>query len=130
VLERLRSVKSPRWDAAARRYPVPFVRNAPWAAVRFCGADFGPQARDECEAARGTHEHGAKRWEAGQARSVSQPRSAELFGEPDEESVGPADVAEPIRVFVLHHFAADELRAPLAEPSESLIDVVHSEHDT
>ena len=43
---------------------------------------------------------------------------AELFGEPDEKSVGPADVAEPIRVFVLHHFAANKLRAPLDEPSE------------
>ena len=39
----------------------------------------------------------------------------ELLGEPDEQSFGAADVAEPIRVLVLHHFA-NELRAALAEP--------------
>ena len=38
---------------------------------------------------------------------------AELLGEPDEKSIGAADVAEPIRVLVLNHFA-DELRAALA----------------
>ena len=52
----------------------------------------------------------------------------ELLGEPDEKSFGAADVAEPIRVFVLDHFA-DELRAALPEPGERLVDVVHSEHD-
>src|SRR4030095_570971 len=52
----------------------------------------------------------------------------ELLGEPDEKSFGAADVAEPIRVFVLHHFA-DELSAALAEPGERLVDIVHSEHD-
>jgi hypothetical protein len=31
------------------------------------------------------------------------------LGEPDEKSFGPPDVAEPIHVFVLDHFA-DELR--------------------
>jgi hypothetical protein len=53
---------------------------------------------------------------------------AELLGEPDEKSFGAADVAEPIRVFVLDYFA-DELRAALAEPGERLVDVVHGEHD-
>src|SRR3954462_1259981 len=53
---------------------------------------------------------------------------AELFGEPDEKSFGSADVAEPIRVFVLDHFA-DELRAALAEPGERVVEVVHGEHD-
>jgi hypothetical protein len=52
----------------------------------------------------------------------------ELLGEPDEKSFGSADVAEPIRVLVLNHFA-DELRATLAEPGERLVDVVHGEHD-
>jgi hypothetical protein len=52
----------------------------------------------------------------------------ELLGEPDEKSFGAADVAEPIRVFVLDYFA-DELRAALAEPGERLVDVVHGEHD-
>ena len=47
--------------------------------------------------------------------------SAELFGEPDEESAGPADVAEPIHVLVLHHLAADELCASLGEPRERLV---------
>ena len=55
-------------------------------------------------------------------------RFTELLGEPDEKSFGAADVAEPIRVLVLDHFA-DELRAALAEPGERLVDVVHGEHD-
>ena len=37
----------------------------------------------------------------------------ELLGEPDEKSFGATDVAEPIRVLVLNHFA-DESRAVLA----------------
>src|SRR5512135_3930583 len=52
----------------------------------------------------------------------------ELLGEPDEKSFWAADVAEPLRVFVLDHFA-DELRAALLEPGERLVDVVHREHD-
>src|SRR5437762_917862 len=51
----------------------------------------------------------------------------ELLGEPDEKSFGTADVAEPIRLLVLNHFA-DELRATLGESDERLVDVVHSEH--
>jgi hypothetical protein len=68
------------------------------------------------------------------SRLRSQPlgekarRSAEFLGEPYEKSFGPADVAEPIRVFVLDHFAADKLRAVLTEPGERLVDVVHGEH--
>src|SRR6185503_19440479 len=53
---------------------------------------------------------------------------AELLGEPDEESFGSADVAEPIRVLVLDHFA-NELRAARAEPGERRVDIVHGEHD-
>jgi hypothetical protein len=56
-------------------------------------------------------------------------RSAEFLSEPDEKAFRPADVAEPNRVFVLDHFAADELRAVLTEPGERLVDVVHHEHD-
>src|SRR5690242_8443238 len=52
----------------------------------------------------------------------------ELLGKPDQQSFGPADVAEPIRVLVLDHFA-DELRATLAEPGERLVEVVDGEHD-
>src|SRR5262245_15840161 len=52
----------------------------------------------------------------------------ELLGEPDENSFRAPDVAEPIRVFVLDHFA-DELRAAFAEPGERIVDVLHGEHD-
>ena len=52
----------------------------------------------------------------------------ELLGKPDENSFGAPDVAEPIPVFVLDHFA-DELRAACAEPGERIVDVLHGEHD-
>jgi len=39
-----------------------------------------------------------------------------------------ADVAEPVRVLILDHFA-DELRTVLAEPLQRVLDVVHGEHD-
>src|ERR1051326_7797589 len=52
----------------------------------------------------------------------------ELLGEPDENSFGTPDVAEPIRVFILDH-CADELRAAFAEPGERSVDVLHGEHD-
>src|SRR5688572_3161777 len=52
----------------------------------------------------------------------------ELLGKPDENSFGAPDVAEPIRGFVLDHFA-DELRAAFAEPGERIVDVLHGEHD-
>jgi hypothetical protein len=52
----------------------------------------------------------------------------ELLGEPDENSFGTPDVAEPIHVFILDHFA-NELRAAFAEPGERIVDVLHGEHD-
>ena len=55
-------------------------------------------------------------------------RSAEFLSESDEKPFRPADVAEPIRVFILDYFAY-ELRAALAEPLKRLVDVVHGEHD-
>lgn len=55
-------------------------------------------------------------------------RSAEFLGESDEKPFRPADVAEPIRVFILDYFAY-ELRAARAEPFKRLVDVVHGEHD-
>ena len=59
-----------------------------------------------------------------------KPRdSAKFLGQPDEESFGSADVAEPIRVLVSDHFAADKLRAVLTEPDERIVDVVHGKHD-
>lgn len=47
-----------------------------------------------------------------------------MLGEPDENALGASDVAEPIHVFVLDHFA-DELRAVSAEPGQRLVEVVH-----
>src|SRR5947209_1949575 len=55
--------------------------------------------------------------------------SAEFLGQPDEKSFRSADVAEPIGVLVLDHFAADQLCAVLAEPHERLVEVVHGKHD-
>jgi len=52
----------------------------------------------------------------------------ELLREPDENSFGAPDVAEPINVFVLDYFA-DELRAAFAETGERIVDVLHGEHD-
>src|SRR5262245_32520778 len=52
----------------------------------------------------------------------------ELFGKPDQNSFGTPDVAEPIRILILDHFA-DEFRAALAEPGERIVDVLHGEHD-
>ena len=40
----------------------------------------------------------------------------------------PADVAEPIRAFILDYLAY-ELRAAIAEPFKRLVDIVHGEHD-
>jgi hypothetical protein len=54
---------------------------------------------------------------------------ADLLGQPYEKSFGPTDVAEPIGVFLLDHFAAYKLRAVLAEAGERIVDVVHGEHD-
>ena len=56
-------------------------------------------------------------------------RSAEFLGESDEKSFRPADVAEPIRVFILDYFAY-ELRAARAEPFKRIVDVVYGEHDS
>ena len=50
------------------------------------------------------------------SRPRTRGRSADLLGQPDEDALGASDVAEPIHVFVLDHFA-DELRAILAEPA-------------
>ena len=66
--------------------------------------------------------------ESGGFSDVFVLRSSEFLGESDEKPFGPADVAEPIRVFILDYFAC-ELRATSAEPFKGLIDVVHGEHD-
>src|SRR4030095_1713929 len=46
----------------------------------------------------------------------------------DEKSLRPADVAEPIRIFISDYLAY-ELRTALAEPLQRVVDVVHGEHD-
>src|SRR6185312_1844531 len=55
--------------------------------------------------------------------------SARFLGQPDEKPFRSANVAEPIYVLVLDHFAADKLCAVLAEPGECLVDVVYGKHD-
>ena len=55
-------------------------------------------------------------------------RSAEFLGESDEKPFRPADVAEPIRVFIPDYLAY-ELGSALTEPLERLVYVVHGEHD-
>ncbi len=55
-------------------------------------------------------------------------RSAEFLGECDEKPFRPADVAQPIRVFIPDYFAY-ELGAALAEPFKRLVDLVHGKHD-
>jgi len=59
---------------------------------------------------------------------VSGSLLLQFLGESDENALGPPDVAQPIRVVVLDHFP-NELRAPLAEPGERIVDVLHGEHD-
>ena len=56
-------------------------------------------------------------------------RARQLFGEPDEQTPRSADVAEAIRVFVLHHLVADELRTTGAKPRQRVVEVVDGEHD-
>jgi hypothetical protein len=53
--------------------------------------------------------------ESGGCSDLFVLRSSEFLGESDEKPFRPADVAEPIRVFILDYFA-HELRAALAEP--------------
>jgi hypothetical protein len=58
----------------------------------------------------------------------SRRRSAEFLGESDEKPLGPADVAEPMRVFILDDLA-NEPRSALLESRERVVDVVNGEHD-
>src|SRR5262245_5827808 len=53
---------------------------------------------------------------------------AELFGKPDNDALGAADVADPIRVLVLHHFA-DQFGAAGAQARDDVVDVIDGEHD-
>src|SRR6185369_15348289 len=52
----------------------------------------------------------------------------ELLGEPDENSFGTSDVAEPVDVFVIDDYI-DHRRTEPAEPGEGVVDVLDGEHD-
>jgi hypothetical protein len=54
-------------------------------------------------------------------------RSAEFLGESDEKPTRPADVAEPIHVFILDYFTY-QLRAARVKLLKCLVYVVYSEH--
>src|SRR5438093_1652425 len=54
--------------------------------------------------------------------------SVELLRQPDDDALGPADVAEPIAVLVLHHLA-DEVGAVGLQAGKDVLDVVDGEHD-
>jgi hypothetical protein len=60
--------------------------------------------------------------EAGDLSDVFVLRSAEFLGESDEKPFRPADIAEPIGIFILDYLAY-ELRSALAEPFKRLVDV-------
>ena len=78
----------------------------------------------------------AKTWPSRTSKSpgrtchVCSSRSllSEFLREPDENSFGTPDVAEPIRVFVLDYFA-DELRAAFYETGERIVNVFDGKHD-
>ena len=67
-------------------------------------------------------------WWVARDRTCGAGGSAEFLGESDEKPFRPADVAEPIRVFILDDLAYELCAAP-AESLERVVDVVHGEHD-
>src|SRR5918994_31042 len=75
----------------------------------------------------GTHECLARNSADTSVVVPSDLHSAELLGESNEKPFRPADVAEPIRILILNHFA-HELRAARAQPLERLIEIVYCEH--
>ncbi len=54
--------------------------------------------------------------------------SAELLGQRNDDALGAADVAEPIRVLVPRRLA-DEFEATSAQAANDVVDVVDGEHD-
>src|SRR5256714_6701121 len=62
------------------------------------------------------------------ARVRRAGRSADLLAQSDDDAFRPADVAKPIRVLVLHHFAYQ--LGPVGEqPRDDSVDVFDGEHD-
>src|SRR5579884_2856621 len=129
-------VRAAQWRAPIRRSPSPSTRARPGRQRS------GPLHRpDRWPCRRGVFRQSppAGSWERflfRARRSDTCPpnlrcpclRSVEFLGESDEKPFRPADVAEPIRVFIPDYFAY-ELRAALAEPFKRLVDVVHGEHN-
>jgi hypothetical protein len=64
----------------------------------------------------------------GQAWSNRTGLLRELLGQPDDDALGAADVGEPIRVLVLHHFT-DQFGAVGKQARDHVIDVIDGEHD-
>ena len=62
---------------------------------------------------------------AGASRSI---RLADLLGQSDDDAFRPADVAKPIRVLVLHHFAY-QLGSVGEQARDDSVDVFDGEHD-
>jgi len=52
----------------------------------------------------------------------------ELLGEANENSFGTPDIAKSVDVFIVDDFI-DHCRPELAEPGESVVDVLDGEHD-
>lgn len=60
-------------------------------------------------------------------RVIQLRLGTKFFGQADQNPFGTADVAEAVRVLVLHHLT-DKRRTPRTKPSNGLVDVAHSEH--
>src|SRR5206468_11453644 len=54
--------------------------------------------------------------------------SGEFLGQPNDNALGAADIGEPIRVLVLHHFA-DQFGAMGKQARDDVVDVIDVEHD-
>ena len=65
---------------------------------------------------------------SGAAPAAPMEVSAELLGQSDDDALRPADVAEPIRVLVLNHFAY-QLSPVGAQARDDSVDVFDGEHD-
>src|SRR5438128_11876879 len=54
--------------------------------------------------------------------------SCKLLREPDEQPVGRAEIAEPVRIFILHHLANQPGPVFFCKPRDQFIDVLDREH--
>src|SRR5438128_8966105 len=72
--------------------------------------------------------YASERWVAPRVALATRPALPELLGQPDNEALGAADVGEPIRLVVLHHFA-DQFAAVGAQARDDLVHTLDGEHD-